>query len=236
MGKNSVVRRRCQKVGELDKIQARQFPRSKYAWFRHQMSDSVEKQLIERALSKDFDALQKIVFLRHDWLIAVARKKIPVELQSVVDPEDVVQDAFVRIFTHFDTFEPIGEAALFRWMERITQNLAIDALRKQTRAPQALNSSNRSEAGLDDLVEDLQLSDLTASSVLRKRELKAAFDAALEKLSPEYRSTIELLYLQSKSLEEVAEIMGKSPGTVRGYRQRAREKLRESIIRLSFYV
>ena len=119
-------------------------------------------------------------------------------------------------------------------MRRITHNVAVDELRKLS--TREASSGRVSEAGIEALAEDLELLELTASTVLRKKELMRAFTIALEKLEPEYRRTIELLYIEGKSTAEVAAELGKPEGAIRGYRQRAREKLKESIIRLSFYV
>ena len=46
---------------------------------------------------------------------------------------DILQDAFVRIFTSFDKFDWRGEGSLKAWVERITVNMALEHLRKSSR-------------------------------------------------------------------------------------------------------
>ncbi len=45
------------------------------------------------------------------------------------DAEDIVQEGFIKIFDHLETFR--GESGLHAWMKRIMTNLAIDAVRKR---------------------------------------------------------------------------------------------------------
>ena len=51
------------------------------------MSDG-DDVLIERALKKDLAALEQLLFLRYDWLLAEAKRKIPRDLWDIIGPED----------------------------------------------------------------------------------------------------------------------------------------------------
>ncbi len=47
--------------------------------------------------------------------------------------EDLMQEAFIRIFHAFDRFEWRGEGSLWGWIKQTTIHLAIDQLRKEGR-------------------------------------------------------------------------------------------------------
>jgi RNA polymerase sigma-70 factor (ECF subfamily) len=54
-------------------------------------------------------------------------------LRNINDTEDVVQDAFLRAWSRFDSFDP---TASFRgWMYRILINTVIDRIRQRGRRP-----------------------------------------------------------------------------------------------------
>lgn len=60
-------------------------------------------------------------------------------------------------------------------------------------------------------------------------ERRAVLNQALEDLEPGDRSLLSLFYLQEQSLQEVSEITGLSPGTVKVRLFRARERLKATL-------
>ena len=66
-------------------------------------------------------------------------------------------------------------------------------------------------------------------------EVVAAVEKAIAELPAEYQQAVQLRLLQGKSLEETAELMGRSPRAVQGLVDRAKKKLRAVLGRLSMY-
>ena len=66
-------------------------------------------------------------------------------LRDDVEAEEVVQDSYVRAFTHLDSFR--GSSSLATWLARIVSNEALGRLRRR-----------RPTVDLDDIAETLSTS------------------------------------------------------------------------------
>jgi RNA polymerase sigma-70 factor (ECF subfamily) len=83
--------------------------------------------LVERARSQDGAAVRLIMQRHNRRLYRVARSVLNDEDEA----EDVVQETYVRAFTHLDGFR--GEAQLSTWLTRIALNEALGRLRRRGR-------------------------------------------------------------------------------------------------------
>ncbi len=197
---------------------------------------------IQRALQRDRAALEELMLLRYDWLRDIASKTIPLSLREKICVDDVLQESFVRMLRGFPQFTAIsGEASLFQWMKTIVQNTSKDALRSTMRSRIGIAADNDANRQVDDSVYDFITSlavadDPRASVIARGQELTQAFRVALANLEPKYQEVIQQLYFDQLSIEQVAEKLETTPAAVRGLRQRAREKIRDAMIRLSHFV
>ncbi len=111
---------------------------------------------------------------------------------------DLLQEVFVRVWRKLSEFR--GQSSLRSWIYRIAVNVALDAVRAEVR---------RAE---DFLVPDLPSDSPDAEHLLMSRELVAKGLAAL---SADHRAVVVLALIHEFSLEEVAEILGVSLGTVK---------------------
>ena len=76
----------------------------------------------------------------------------------------------------------------------------------------------------------------TPSKSLARREAIQAIQIALAGLNEEYRRAVQLRYFEGRSLEETANLMGRTTGAVRGLLDRAKKKMREAMGRASLYL
>jgi RNA polymerase sigma-70 factor (ECF subfamily) len=199
-----------------------------------------DRGIIERTLLQDRRALEDLLLLRYDWLRIVAANAIPQGFANRVLPEDVVHEAFVKILRNFGKFRPETEAGLFAWMRVVVQNTAIDMVRKAGATKESI-PGNRGDGACDESVSEIVASlavtdDQRASEMACRNELTSAFHAAMRELDPKLRRVIELLYFDDFSVSDAAEVMGITPDAVRGLRQRARQQIKDSIVRISFFV
>lgn len=81
--------------------------------------------LVARALDGDEAAVRRIVQCYNRRLFRVARAIVGIDHEA----EDIVQEAYVRAFTHLGSFR--GESRLATWLTRITVNEARGRLRQR---------------------------------------------------------------------------------------------------------
>ena len=89
------------------------------------LDDLDDLALVERARRHDGAALRLIMERHNRQLYRVARSVLLEDAEA----EDVVQETYLRAFTHLDGFR--GEARLATWLTRIALNEALERLRKR---------------------------------------------------------------------------------------------------------
>lgn len=129
---------------------------------------------------------------------------------SVLDGEDVVQEAITRAMGALDRAPPEGDAA--PWLFRITHNTAIDFLR----------SRERVSAERDVLDEDMVSEPDDAARRLATRAAMAAF----MRLPPSQRGAVILKDVLGHSNEEIAVILGTTLAASKAALHRGRAQLR----------
>ena len=84
-----------------------------------------DAELVRRALARDEAAVRAIMQANNRRLYRLARGI----LRNDGEAEDVVQEAYVRAFTHLESFR--GDSSLSTWLSRIAMNEALGRLRRQ---------------------------------------------------------------------------------------------------------
>jgi RNA polymerase sigma-70 factor (ECF subfamily) len=130
--------------------------------------------------------------------------------------EDVVQDAFMRIWRRADRYEAARGAAR-AWVLRVVRNVAIDRLRTMGARMRAETRSQTESA----IVTVAEAPDETASRSERAHMLRQA----LADLPPEQRRAIEIAYFEGLSHSEIAERESMPLGTVK-------TRIRDGVIKL----
>ena len=131
--------------------------------------------------------------------------------------EDVLQEAFVRIWYNASRYEA-HLAAPMTWMVNITRNLAIDQLRKRREQPLA---DGQQDALLDEGPSAYERLD-------SEREARA-LNRCLDTLDGMQRQSITVAYFQGLSCAELAEHMAAPLGSVKSWIRRGMERLRRCL-------
>jgi RNA polymerase sigma-70 factor (ECF subfamily) len=135
--------------------------------------------------------------------------------------EEMAQDVFLQIWKVLPSYR--GDASLSTWIYAITRNCCLTR-RKKLREQQAVS------------IEEPSIRAAVNSRLASKPEGSARLpDSALllAQLSPPYREALRLFYLEEKSYEEVAAMLGLPIGTVKTYLRRARKQLAGSLTRVA---
>ena len=133
-------------------------------------------------------------------------------LKNSHDAEDVMQDAFVKVFSEADRYQPQGKP--MAWILTITRNLCLHRLRKTARL---LENEEDWERHADSAAEGERLLD---GIVLRE---------AMTALSDEERQIVTLHALSDMKHRQIAEVMGMPLPTVLSKYNRAMKKLRNRL-------
>lgn len=128
--------------------------------------------------------------------------------------EDMISEVFLDVWRQAERFE--FRSAVTTWLLAMARNKAWSVLRK-TR-----------ESELDDGAAEAMEDESDDPEVqLQKLDKGAAIRACLERLSPEHREVIDLVYYHERSVEEVAAIVSIPENTVKTRLFHARKKLSE---------
>jgi len=146
---------------------------------------------------------------------ATSAKLHAIALRILRDParaEDVLQEAFVKIWRYAGRFDPANGSA-FGWMAAIVRNTAIDWVRRVP--PPA------SVADPDDL-----LARLPAEAAESDPGLRRLLAGCLDGLGERQRKLILLAYCYGFSREELADACGRPVGTIKTWLHRGLAALR----------
>lgn len=194
-------------AGILDKDHIRQ---EKEEITRHGPMTELQRDiaLVQRIAAKDEAALQELYATYGQRLYVFA-------LRLTGDPaqaEDVIQDVLVIVWRSAQKFR--GESRLLAWLLGIVHHTAMKSLRHR----------------VTPITDEMEAS-LIATSPLPEEQALAGERSewvrkGLQRLSPEHRAVLELVFYQGMSLQEAAQVCGCPIGTVKSRLSYARQQLR----------
>ena len=133
------------------------------------------------------------------------------------DAEEIVQDAFTKIYINADKFE-IREGAKFSsWGYRILMNTAFTRYQKRVKEGQRF-------VNIDPEFEQMIGERAEHSGFAEKRD---AIDRVLEKLPGHFAKVLRLHYLERWSHKDIAKETGETVGTIKARIHRAKAAFRK---------
>lgn len=139
------------------------------------------------------------------------------------DAEDLVQDALLRAYRFFDTFEAGTNCKA--WLFRILTNVFCNRYREREREHEVLNEAEASSANVEQFLAGAGADAADAESALLGHMVSGDVEKALASLPPDFRMAVILADLEDFSYKEIAEIMGTPIGTVMSRLHRGRRQL-----------
>lgn len=178
----------------------------------------LEAALVERFQDGDESAFNEIVGLYADKVLSLCTYY----LKNGEEAWDVSQEVFMKIHRGLARFR--GEAKLSTWVHTITLNACRNRISSWRRLfvrkkkwDADPNARRRVETPEETFLRDER------SEVVRHE---------IQQLRPKYRDIILLKDMQECSYEEIGEILGLAPGTVKSRLHRARDALAERLERV----
>ncbi len=181
--------------------------------------------LLRRAQTGDFTAFEGLVNRLQGRVYGVAYRI----LGQSQDSEDVVQQTFLSLIEHIDSFR--GESAVATWVLRIATNFALKILRSRRGLPTvSFDEQDESFATVPHPEYIAQWRE-TPDDLVERAELRGLLDRAIAELDDKYRVVFVLRDIEGMSTEETAEALGLSQSNVKVRLLRARLQLRERLTR-----
>jgi RNA polymerase sigma-70 factor (ECF subfamily) len=175
-------------------------------------SEPDDRELIHRVAAKDRQAFEALYQRYGRRLFGYLWRRL--RRREVV--EEVLDDVMLVVWQSAGRFNE--SSRLSTWLFGIAHNKALGAFRRSSRRL-PLDGSDSSEAGAEpDVAED-------PIQRVERRELQEALGRALDSLSPDQRTVVELTLYEHRSYQEIAEITGAPVNTVKTRMFHARRRL-----------
>ena len=140
------------------------------------------------------------------------------------DAQDVVQEAYLRAFRSWHTFQPGTDVR--RWLFTIARNVFLRS-RERGQREVTLDDDGTEAVDASYALQDWVVRGL--DPILDRADLGPAIQEALTHLPTAYRDAVVLVDLEDQSYEGAAEVLGVPVGTVRSRLFRGRKLLQERL-------
>jgi RNA polymerase sigma-70 factor (ECF subfamily) len=170
-------------------------------------TDTPDVELVRCCRAGDEAAVRELTRRYNRRLFRIARSI----LRDDSEAEDVVQDTYVRAFTHLDSFR--GDAGVGTWLVRIAMNEALGRKRRQ-----------RPTVDVDEV--PMRAGGRDPEALMAQEQLRAALERAIDRLPEPFRIIFVARLVEGMTIEETAAAFGLRPETVKTRVHRARVQLR----------
>jgi RNA polymerase sigma-70 factor, ECF subfamily len=137
--------------------------------------------------------------------------------RNETDAEDLVQEAYLRAFSHFESFRG-GDGR--PWLLTIVRNCFYDSLKKNGVHHRSVFDESIHSGGRESLTPETSLLEEEKTELMRE---------ALEELPLGLREVLVLRELEEMSYKEIANIAGIPLGTVMSRLSRARQQIQQNL-------
>lgn len=181
-----------------------------------------EQELVDRLYRGEKGAFRELVEAHKKKVYFLALDMVG----NHADAEDVSQEVFLKVFRSFKTFK--RGSKISSWLYRITANACLDHLRRRSTVPQTV------EEGTLELLEHGSASSPTPLSEdpmsrVEKQMLRDQIEKALRVVSARERAVFTLRHYEGLPLNDIAEALDLSVGSVKSYLFRAVKKIQREL-------
>ena len=144
-------------------------------------------------------------------------RKVRTIVFNPLDAEEVVQDAFTKIYVNADKYEPQAGAKFSSWAYRILMNTAFTRYQKLVKEGQRFTN-------LDPEFEKFIGEQKNHSGFEHKKD---GIERVLERLPGHFSQVLRLHYLERWSHKDIADETGENVGTIKARIHRAKAAFRK---------
>ncbi len=190
------------------------------------------QELVAKAQGGDAGALNELFARSYEAMLGAARRRLGARLRTKEDADDLAQTTFREAARDFAQYQYRGPGSFLSWLGQI--------LRNKIRDKAEYYAASKRDASRELPADDLGLEEsgarrmeapgheLSVTRFVQRDEEVHILRQALEKLSPDHRLAITLVFFQGLTLREAGERMdGRTEDAVRMLLRRAEGRLRE---------
>lgn len=183
-----------------------------------------DEELLSRSQRGDMEAFVLLIERYQKMLYTIAFRL----LGNSEDAADAAQEALVRAYKNLPDFR--GDCSFRTWLKYIITNICRDVLRRRKRRPTiSLEGFQEAEGVFLEVADRKNLS--SPEEIFLAREGEDMIHKLLQLMNPEYRMTLIMRDIQGFTYDEIAAILGCSVGTVKSRLSRARQFLRQYLLK-----
>lgn len=178
--------------------------------------------LLARARAGDREAYDELFARVAERVLFFLRLRLGPALGGKIEPIDLLQETYAEAHRAFANFEYAGEGSFVRWLCRIGENQIREA------ADHFAAAKRRPPGEALPVTQVLLRARATATgpgTAFAREESREILARAILALGEEEREAILLRFFQDRTIDEVAETLGRSPTAVRRLLGRAAASL-----------
>jgi RNA polymerase sigma-70 factor (ECF subfamily) len=138
---------------------------------------------------------------------------------DVQEAEDIVQDAFLKLWDKPGAWDPTRGAKFTTWFYKVVTNLALDRMRK------------KKPVGAGDMLETFADDRASQEKELQEREEQEALEAAVQSLPERQKAALNLCFYEGLSNKEAADALGVGLKALESLLMRAKAGVKDELIR-----
>ena len=204
------------------------------------MDETQRAELVRQATNGDREALHRLIVCYHDPLRRVVEASLAANMRAKIDPDDVLQQAYIDAFKSVAGCTFDGPGGFYKWLEKIALNRLKYEQRafKQQKRDVAREARDRPAVSTTypDLLARVAADQSTPSRALARAEATAAVMSSLARLTDDQRNVVRMRFLEERSVTEVAAVLGKTEPAVHMLCYRGLKELRKHMVSLSRYL
>ena len=171
------------------------------------MEREQDNTIIGRILAGDTEAYREMIGRHGEQVFSLVAGIV----RNSEDAEELTSDVFLKAFGQIHKFR--GESKFSTWLYRIAYNTALSHVRKKRHTSVDMDESS------------IEAIDNDAEETILKEAALERLEEAIEMLNVAEKAVIELFYMQSMPIEDIAAVTEDTPGNVKIKLFRTRKKL-----------
>ena len=179
---------------------------------------------VQKLKNGNYESYEKVYELSKKYIYKIINDVV----KNHHTTEDLMQETYLQVYKKIDTLmEP---RAFYVWAGRIASNLSyrhIEKNKNEISFEQVLDSDEETDTIFDRASNDTEA--FIPETVLENAEQQRIIAGILEGLSAEQKLCVQFYYFEELSVNDIAEIMNCSTGTVKSRLNYARKALKEAI-------